>query len=77
VISTEDTFARALDAELELVESAVRLVASGAATRVVVSNLAYGRVVVEPARLLAHEAGVTLTVQATTDPSRVQVVATA
>jgi hypothetical protein len=61
VIETEDPFARALDVELELVETAIRLVASGVATRVVVSNLAYGRVVVEPARALAEESSVSLT----------------
>jgi hypothetical protein len=76
VISEVDTFQRALDTELELVESAIRLIASGAATRVVVANLAYGRVVVEPARQLALEAGVILETQPAANPARVTVVAT-
>jgi diacylglycerol kinase family enzyme len=76
VIETADSFARALDIELELVESAIRLVASGAATRVAVANLAYGRVVIEPARRLALEGGVDLETVPAANPTRVTVIAT-
>jgi hypothetical protein len=77
VITEADTFARALDTELALLESAIRLVASGAATRVVVSNLAYGRVVIEPARLFAEEAGVGLVLEPAANAERVSAVVTA
>ncbi|HEY2888419.1 MAG TPA: hypothetical protein VGJ17_07370 [Candidatus Limnocylindrales bacterium] len=77
MIDTADAFARALDIELDLVESAIRLVASGAATRVVVSNLVYGRVVLEPARTLADEAGVGLAVEPGPNAGRTNVIATA
>ena len=76
MIETADSFARALDIELDLVESAIRLVASGAATRVAVANLAYGRVVIEPARQLALEAGIRLETVAAANPTRVTVIAT-
>ena len=76
MIETADPFARALDIELDLVESAIRLVASGAATRVAVANLAYGRVVIEPARQLALEAGIRLETVAAANPTRVTVIAT-
>jgi hypothetical protein len=77
VITEADTFARALDTELALLESAIRLVASGAATRVVVSNLAYGRVVIEPARVFAEEAGVGLVLEPAANAERVTAVVTA
>ena len=76
MIETADPFARALDIELDLVESAIRLVASGAATRVAVANLAYGRVVIEPARQLALDAGIRLETVAAANPTRVTVIAT-
>jgi hypothetical protein len=77
VIAEVDPFARALDIELELVDSAIRLVAAGAATRVVVSNLAYGRVVMEPARALAREAEVGISLEPGATPARASVVITA
>jgi hypothetical protein len=67
----DDEFELELDLELSLLRDAVVLVASGAARRVVVANLRHGRVIAEPARALAGDCGVELTLLETADPRRV------
>jgi hypothetical protein len=68
--SSRRTFARALEAELRLVEHAVLLVAAGGAPRVVVANLRYGRVIAEPASTFARSQGVSLALLPTATPGR-------
>jgi hypothetical protein len=58
---------RQLDGELRLVREAILLVASGGASRVMVAGLRLGDAVLEPARRLADDAGVTLVPLWTTD----------
>lgn len=73
VIDSE--FEEELEAELQMVREAVLLVASGGARRVVVANLHHGRVILEPARAFAADAGLRLEPIATSDPRRVDLAA--
>jgi hypothetical protein len=60
-----------LDTELGMLRDAIVLVAARSARRVVVANLAHGRVLIEPAREIAVDLGVELDVLETSDPRRV------
>jgi hypothetical protein len=53
--------ARQLRRELDLVEGAIRLVASGGASRVTLGALRFGEPLLEPARRRAGRAGVQVT----------------
>jgi len=53
-----DPAVRTLEHELELVRSAIALVASGGAPRVSLTSLSFGAELLEPARRMALEAGV-------------------
>ncbi len=63
-MTRSDTFAEAvmatLDQELGLVESAIVMVASGAAPAVSVGGLRFGELLIRPARRLAFGAGVSV-----------------
>jgi hypothetical protein len=68
-------FEEELEAELQMVREAVLLVASGGARRVVVANLHHGRVILEPARAFAVDAGLSVEPLPTADPRRVDLAA--
>jgi hypothetical protein len=53
-----DPTVRALERELELVRSAIDLVASGGSSRVSIGSLAFGEELLDAARAMAEEAGV-------------------
>lgn len=71
----DDAFEEELEAELQMVREAVLLVAAGGARRVVVANLRHGRVILEPARAFAEEAGLRVEPMPTSDPRRVDLAA--
>lgn len=71
----DDAFEEELEAELQMVRGAVMLVAAGGARRVVVANLRHGRVILEPARAFAAEAGLRVETLPTPDPRRVDLAA--
>lgn len=52
--------AAAMDREARLISEAIALVASGGSRRVVVGGIAFGEVLLDPARRLALQAGVRL-----------------
>jgi hypothetical protein len=56
-----DATAQVLDLELELVSTAISMVASGAAPRVRLAGLRFGEQLLGEARLLARSAGVQVT----------------
>ncbi|HEX7949548.1 MAG TPA: hypothetical protein VF494_04295 [Candidatus Limnocylindrales bacterium] len=68
-------FEEELDAELQMVREAVLLVAAGGARRVVVANLHHGRVILEPARAFAADAGLHLEPIPTADARRIDIAA--
>jgi len=67
--------ARGVQAELALVEQAIRFVASGHASRVVVANLRHGRLALEAAGAFAAASGVDLAPIAAADGRRIDIVA--
>lgn len=67
-------FGDELDAELELACRAVLLVATTMASRVTVANLRHGRAILEPARDFAAEHGSLVSVLATWNPDRIDLV---
>ena len=71
----DTAFEEELEAELQMVREAVLLVAAGGARRVVVANLRHGRVILEPARAFAADAGLCLEPMPTADPRRVDIAA--
>ena len=74
-LELDDAFELELETELQMLRDATMLVAAGAARRVVVANLRHGRVIAEPARAFAHDAGVRLEVVETADPRRIDLAA--
>ena len=56
-----DATAQVLDRELDLVSTAISMVASGAAPRVRLAGLRFGEQLLDEAMLLAHSAGVRVT----------------
>ena len=54
----DDPTVRSLQHELELVQGAIAMVASGGSPRVSIGGLAFGEELLEPARQMAREAGV-------------------
>ena len=71
----DEAFEAELESELRMVREATLLVAAGWARRVVVANLNHGRVILEPAREFATEAGIRLETMATADPRRIDIAA--
>lgn len=59
--SRRDPTVRQLRQELDLVESAIQLVASGRATRVRLASLTFGELLLEQARRMASAAGLQVT----------------
>jgi hypothetical protein len=55
---SSDTAVQVLERELELIRSAIAMVASGAAPRVSLGSLRFGEQLIKPARRMALEAGV-------------------
>lgn len=74
-VATDDAFEAQLEAELQMVREAILLVAAGGARRVVVANLCHGRVILEPARAFASDAGLRVEALPTADPRRVDIAA--
>ena len=52
------TAGRTLDQELQLIQEAISLVASGGSPRVVVGGLSFGEALIAPARAMAEGSGV-------------------
>jgi hypothetical protein len=71
----DEAFEAELELELQIVREAILLVASGAARRVVVANLRHGRVILEPARAYAADAGLFVLTVPTSDSRRVDLAA--
>jgi hypothetical protein len=65
--------ARALEREAGLVHDAIAMVASGRSRRVVVGGIRFGDQLIEPARVMAREAGVRLVPLWTTDEAGVDI----
>jgi hypothetical protein len=60
ISSQDEAVRRRLDGELRLVHEAILMVAARGAPRVLVAGLRLGHAVLDPARRLADEAGVTV-----------------
>ena len=68
-----DPTRRAFDHELNVVRSAIAMVGSGCASRILLAGLGCGERLVKPARRIALEAGVRIVPERSTDGTRVRI----
>lgn len=69
-----DPVSRTLEMELGIIHDAIAMVAGGGSPRVTVSSLRFGEQLIEPARIMALQAGVHIVPQWTADESGAAIV---